>query len=364
MLRVFFDFAKRICLLSHKYYIQESINYQYSRKIKKEIQTLKCNPLTSEQEKEVKDFFAQFGIRNVKTYWHQYYSHISGSFSKYYIPENIFYSIIEPHLNRSDYAKALSDKNLLNKWFKYMKIPETVIKNVNGIYFNTNDQAITKIDACQALIKQKSKMVIKPSINSFGGRNVVVFEIDHDGVTDYKKMTIDQLINFYRKNFIVQLFIEQHENLSKLNPSSVNTIRIMTLLMDGEIHVCNSRMRFGALGSTIDNTTNGGLTCEIKYDGTLGPKIYDGHGKMAGLTHCNIQEIKIPEYEILLQELKKSHIEMPFFKLISWDIAVDKQGKPVIVEYNVIGQGINSLQVTGFPLFGINTEKVLKQCVH
>ena len=300
---------------------------------------------------------------NVKTEWHQYYSHSSRSFSKYYIPENLFYSIIEPQLNKFAYAGSLSDKNLLSRWFKDMELPDSVIRNVNGVYFDSDDLPITKLEAYHILKKQNSKLVIKPTINSFGGKNVLVFEINQYGMTDYKDKPIDELITLYKKNFTVQKFIKQHEVLSQLNSTSVNTLRIMTLFTEDKIHICNTRLRFGVLGSKIDNTSNGGLTCVIKPDGTLGSKVYDGHGKLVDSISYKLNKIIIPNYEILIEELKKSHLAMPFFKLISWDIAINEQGKPVIVEFNVIGQGINSLQVTGYPLFGIYTENVLKQIV-
>ena len=45
----FLDFAKRFFLNSHQYFFKKSVNYYYYKKIKKEIKTLKCTPLTDNQ---------------------------------------------------------------------------------------------------------------------------------------------------------------------------------------------------------------------------------------------------------------------------------------------------------------------------
>ncbi len=49
--------------------------------------------------------------------------------------------------------------------------------------------------------------------------------------------------------------------------------------------------------------------------------------------------------------------------MVSWDIAINKNGEPVLVEFNVISQGIFFQHSYG-PLFGDYTEQILTGVEH
>ena len=61
--------------------------------------------------------------------------------------------------------------------------------------------------------------------------------------------------------------------------------------------------------------------------------------------------------------MKTLHHQAPFFKLISWDIGIDKDDEPVLIEYNCHGQSIDFQAVNG-PLFGEYTEEVLQSAAN
>ena len=42
---------------------------------------------------------------------------------------------------------------------------------------------------------------------------------------------------------------------------------------------------------------------------------------------------------------------MPYFRIISWDIAIDKNGNFILIEYNIKGQDINFHQLNNGPVF-------------
>ena len=255
---------------------------------------------------------------------------------------------------------ALTDKNILHKLFKGVKQPETVVKNTNGIYLAGEDNSI--IDFQNVLIKCKkyNKLVIKPSIDSGGGKNIIVFEQIGD-LTDYKNLTLEKLIRLYDKNFIIQNYFIKHEQMSKLNPDSVNTMRFETLLVNGNVEILNTFVRIGIEGSKIDNINSGGLYSFIDFEGILSKNIFDGSGRILSKTDKKIKAegFKIPNFNRIKQDVKNLHKQICCFRMVSWDLSIDKKGRTVLIEYNVFGQGI--AQRRG-PVFGKFTDEILRYC--
>src|SRR5699024_2707230 len=70
--------------------------------------------------------------------WHKAFSAISGIQDARYIPEDIFYTKIEPTLNRFDLAPAYVDKNMSDKLFSDFKQPKTILRNMNGSYYDSD----------------------------------------------------------------------------------------------------------------------------------------------------------------------------------------------------------------------------------
>ena len=52
---------------------------------------------------------------------------------------------------------------------------------------------------------------------------------------------------------------------------------------------------------------------------------------------------------------------VPHFRSIAWDIAIDENGTPVLIEANFCRGGIDSLQVNNGPLYGKDTKKILDE---
>ena len=175
----------------YKYFSDKSCQYENRREVKQFIHNLKCKPLTKSQKKEIKKYYASFGFKNICTDWHRLNTHLNGKFYKEYLPADFFYNVIEPNLNMREMFPALTDKNLLNIIFKGVKQPETVIKNINGLFTDNERNRVFEFHEVLEKCMQYSKLIIKPSIDSGGGRNIIVFKIKGNQ-TDYKNLTIEE----------------------------------------------------------------------------------------------------------------------------------------------------------------------------
>ena len=137
------------------------------------------------------------------------------------------------------------------------------------------------------------------------------------------------------------------------------------MLVDNEVVFLTNLLRIGAMNSQVDNSSQGGLTCVINNDGSLYSQGYDSNNNLIAESHTNVkfQGFKIPNFEKIKKRIKELHLQIPYFKMVSWDIAINKNEEPVLVEFNVISQGAFSQHSYG-PLFGDYTEQVLTGIEH
>ena len=174
-------------------------------------------PLSADKKKEIKNFYASFGFNNIKTDWHSYIYSVSGQYSPLMIPENFFHGVLERLYNTGIMYYAWEDKAFMPFILSSVKFPETIFSNVNGYYFDKNGEMITHQQA-KDLILESESVFAKPTIKSGGGNNAMLIE---NG--DYEKV-----FNNLQKNYIVQKKIVQSKETAVLNPSSVNTEKVVS----------------------------------------------------------------------------------------------------------------------------------------
>ena len=216
------------------------------------------------------------------------------------------------------------------------------------------------------------KVILKPSLDSSSGKNVHLF-IKRNGVwvseADGSLMTKDFLMS-YGKNFVVQEAIQQHSDIARFNPSSVNTLRIAVYrsVKDNEPHVLASIMRVGKKGMFVDNAHAGGLYVGIDVSsGKVGKMLYDQYGR--NYTHLNDLDYTNNEFVIPCWEKVKDFVcdvsrKLVHHRLFAFDITVDSNGEPKIIEYNISGFSYWLFMFTGQKPLGEYTEEIIDYCTN
>lgn len=149
--------------------------------------------------------------------------------------------------------------------------------------------------------------------------------------------------------YLLQKPILQHSDMVKMG-SSVNTVRIVTTLVDGKTGVLASILRCGTskTGYT-DNTSSGGLVVGIiDSSGQLAnsaasaenyPLPIDRHPD----TLVSFASFKVPFYEDVKNLALRAHRTIPHIVSIGWDIGITDEG-PVLIEGNG-GYEIRNIQM-------------------
>lgn len=351
--------TKRI-LNSRKRFVEFNLKMNTRKSIKSILKNNKTPKLKATEVQAAKSYFKSKGYNLQNTYWHRYYKSLTNEFHKNYIPEDIFSAIISPQFNKMRQWPTLLDKNLSYNLFKDFKQPKAVVQNINGFYY-VNDKIVDEAFAIETCNRIENSLVIKPTIDSGDGNMVNVFKVK-DHKTTFKNLKISDVFKLYKEDFIVQEFVEQSEALKALNPTTLNTLRIMSYLKPDGVYILSSVLRIGQPNGQIDNFCKGGIVCGIDKNGFLKQKGYTRNGDVLTKTATNIafKGYKIPNYNKVIEMVKTMHPIIPYFKFVSWDIGINKENSPVFIEYNTYYQDIDLHQITNGPLFGEFTDEILK----
>lgn len=313
--------------------------------------------LTRAQKKEIQAYYKQLTGHRVPLIWHKFLYSRTNEYSKKYIPLSLYRTELIGRMNQFWMMEAYADKNISEMLFPDVKQPKIFIQNLNGYYY-ADGRAITKAEA-EEICRNLKSAIIKPSMSTrgHGVRKISV----RDGVTDLEGKTIGDVFDSYGQDFLVQEVIEQHEAMSALNPTSANTIRLLTYRSDMEIILLYAVIRIGQKDQVIDNESSGGISARINPDGTLAKYAYGAPGNdMVEKTDVGItlEGYAIPNFDQVVETAKRLHYCLPYFNIAAWDFAVGKDGTPIFIEWNA---NPDLSQTANGPAFGEYTERIIQE---
>lgn len=334
-------------------------NYKIFRHgVKNMMKTCALKPLTRQQKREIIDYYKKTINKRPKLYWHQFYYSMNGEFSVKYIPNDLYFGQLQYVFYNSIINQAYDDKNLYDIFFPNAVQPKILLKCTNGHFYKDN-KLISKEQAL-SFCDNISEAIIKPTFLSAGGSNVRFFS-SVDGFDIRVNKPVKEVFAKYGKNFNIQEVIHQHEALAKLNPSSVNTIRVVTYFREQEVVLLYAVMRIGESGSEVDNTTDGGYTCGILADGKLKKEAY-GFNPSKGYTisqsGITFEGYQLPCFDKVIETAKELHTHVPQIPIVGWDLTVNTKNEVVFIEMNA-PCGLH--QSAAGPAFGEYTDEILKK---
>ncbi|MHB2149529.1 sugar-transfer associated ATP-grasp domain-containing protein [Calditrichota bacterium LG25] len=306
---------------------------------------------------------------NVSAKWYKVYSTVLGHEDENFVPENIYYLVIEPTLNNKQVYKAYSDKNFYNLYYDEKLFPNTIIRNIDGVYYDSNYKFISLSNQNLInILSRYKKIIVKPAIDSGGGKAVDLFiNTGHFFKNKNKKiLSLNYLEKIYKRNFLIQEYISQHAFFKQFNKDSVNTIRIFTYrsVKNNNIIILHSLLRIGRKGNFVDNQASGGISCGIKETGELNSFAIDKYGnKYFEINGINLSnKLKIPYFEevkIIARQIAEKNI---YARLLGLDFYVNNENKIKLIEINNINNEINFYQMNNGSLFGDYTNEIIEFC--
>ena len=321
----------------------------------KDLKHRKC--LTKEQKKEVNDFYISMIGKKVPLYCHEYFYSRTGVFSKDYIPKDFYTMELLQKANVYPFRAAYDDKNIYDILLSGERLVHTILKNMNGYYY-FEGKPVPREEAIR-LCGNMDNVIIKPAMDKHG--NGVRLVSVKNGITNLNGISVEQLFCQYKQNFLIQERVKQHKSLAALNPTSVNTMRILTYRSEMEVLIVYSVIRIGRSGQVIDNQCAGGISTTITKEGKLGKVAFGGYSTddiTKTDTGIVLDGYQLPSYDKAIAFVKRLHMKLPYFNIIGWDVSIGEDGEPILIEYNTHPGLSQSAFCSGM---GENTQRVIRE---
>jgi len=248
-------------------------------------------------------------LTDIKSFWHSYlgdnidimdfrwydvYNSIEDDkdLVKYYIPDVFYYAFIDEYFSNPQHSGPCDDKNFYDMYFPEAKLPKTLFRKVGQSFLNDKYEIIS-MEKVLSICRTHDEIILKKSRFSGGGLGVTFID------TNIPDNELIKALSSINGSFICQDIVRQHPELNKLNDTSLNTIRVQTLVRNNKVDVLSPLIRVGNKGSRTDNLTGGGMVCGINDDGSLKSRVYD---------------LKLQKHELSPQGYRFSDIRIPNFE--------------------------------------------------
>lgn len=282
-------------------------------------------------------------------------------FNPDFVPSSYFYPFIEGILNPKEWKKQLSHKSMIEMAYKTgISHPKTVLRTYGGAYFDSDYKPLTTAQALDVLKRCDSPLLFKPSTDSEQGAGIKL--IAPSQIEElYEDIKTGAIFN-PGTDFVLQHVVRQSEQTKFFNPSSLNCVRVTTININDSISVGSIAIKCGPRDSVVDNIGSGkrGVMIGLDEKGAVGDYGVYGDGTITkshnGVTFKGKQIESCP---LIISAAKTLHQYVPKCAVIGWDIALDENNKPVLIEGNTVYPGISLEQMCSGPVFGNRTDEVI-----
>lgn len=210
-------------------------------------------------------------------------------------------------------------------------------------------------------LKNAGPCVVKRTRDSDSGRDVAVMDF-RDGVDVDTGKTVGDVVASMGSDWVCQERVRQHQSIAAVYPGSVNTLRVVTYMTSDGVGASPVTLRIGQGGAKVDNAHAGGMFVHVDEDGRLGPEAYTEFQKRYERhpdTGARFKGYRIAGVSDAVEAAKRCHLAVGEFGFISWDICIDDEGRPTLLEVNLVSQTVWFPQMaSGKSMFGDDTPAV------
>ena len=272
------------------------------------------------------------------------FKNLSGKERKTYVTNRLSRKIITK-CNQKEYVDIFENKiQFAQRFDKYFGRAWIATENMS-------------FDMILTFIENKKKIIYKP-IGNAQGKGIEVFDNLNDRKQIYSK------IKEKNEKAILEEWICQHEDLTKVYDKAINCLRIITFRHKGNLKFLAGGVTWGN-GKKIANACASGIVSPVNFkNGKLEKPAADFSGNVYRchpLTGENLVGITLPywnEIQVMLREATK---EIPQVAYVGWDIAITPDG-PIIIEGNTT-PGYRYYQIPAHMEKKRGNRKIYEECL-
>lgn len=269
-----------------------------------------------------------------------------------YIPQYYFYNYYVPTIYNNATITKAGSKIRMNEYFLQQGIetPKVVATVVKGQILSGN-RRIDFSELEKILMNSgSSQFFLKPDTGQ-GGKGILRLD-KADRLYIYSEPLTSYFFNKITRNndFIIQEGVIQREDLMMINPSSVNTLRVITQNFGGTPRIIAASMRIGRNNSFVDNISSGGIYAGVNPEtGSLAKYAVDIRKNKEFEKHPDtgfvFGEFRISEWEKIKNQILVFASRAATFPDVAWDIAI-MENQISAIELN-LNYGIDIQMIVG-----------------
>ena len=222
-------------------------------------------------------------------------------------------------MNQPGYGDLFDDKLQFNPLF------------ARFLHRKVLDASKASADELAEFIKDQSYIFAKPNRGTCGNG------IEKLAVADFASPAA--LLDYVKsKNLLVlEQVLEQHPDMAKLHPQSVNTMRIVTDRVGDSVHIAYIVLKVGRGDGFCDNSGQGGVI--LRVDPESGKIISDATDDYFNLydrhpdTGIVFKGYQLPTHREAIALAKEAALVVPQITHVGWDVAITPDG-PALIEGN------------------------------
>lgn len=276
--------------------------------------------------------------------WLALYTELREDFKEGWIPEEYYKYELLPEINPLSISLLSTVKSFDYRLFEGFAV-EPILTKISGSFFDRTLNKIHDHDALKLLKAFEKEMIVKIDGGASGKGHIFV-----------NPDSVERSIFEDISDCVIQPVVTQHSILNDLYNKSVNTLRIVTSLgNNGTVEHKYINLRFGNGGSRIDNICSGGYFVILDINGNSISPAYNANGIVVGDRHPDtgfeFASLKVPFVDEAVKKCKESHLGIPHVKVIAWDVFIDEDGTPGLIEWNAKCPGMWLMEALKGPLF-------------
>lgn len=259
--------------------------------------------------------------------WLALYTELRGEFVEGWLPDVLYTEKLLPRWNPENMALISTKKSFDHRIFGEFSIPPLALV-VDGVFYDAGQRELSKSNLERILAGYGGELVIKKDGAGSG-----------DGIDFIQSRDVGSFKFEKSFGYVIQPSVEQHPAMAEMHKQSVNTLRITTFLTKkNDIHVKHRSLRFGVSENRVVNKS--GLFLFLNKAGQAASEAYDGIGLSHGEKHPDTgypyRQLRVPSIEKAEMACIEAHQKFPYLRFIAWDLYIDPEGEPHMIEWNAV----------------------------
>lgn len=255
--------------------------------------------------------------------------------------EYVLYKVFMDRRDALNLSDPHNDSCILRNKIFFASVARTIGVDTPALVASTQDGMIHYLDGSSSddaewngLHRYDGSVLYSKPLDGQNGEGILRLEITPEFDTEELHRRLS------KGRFLIQEQIIQHDEMSRIYPGAVNTIRLTTVRnrQSGEIEYLPATLRIGAHGNVMDNFSQGGIivaidmaTGRLDEVGFCKPT-YGLKSRRHPDTDVEYSSFVVPFFEAAKAKAKYFHSFLNLHS-IGWDIAIGPDG-PIFIEGN------------------------------